>query len=389
MKSGGGEQMIKVWALRHFKSVKDEPKLELGKLTVFTGSNSSGKSTIIQSLLLTAQTLQSPVVTRPIVLNGHILRLGNFNDILSNGTDASSIEIGFQLSLDQEDATFLAQSTRPSSRIHPPIFREINSVSCNFNFSAQGDGGNGDVMQLQPRVEQCDVTVTARGKEIKLGFKRRSKSFKELMRELSIADTSNIDPDNEAFKYEITDFPNGALSPTRRLISERPLVNIGKTVGALLSHFLPNRLCIVYDEIEEQAEEFRNLLRGQFGYRPIELDSDDQSLMNDHVKTIVIEVLDSFNSSTAPFSPTTKRQFQSALDALHSEFSIEALRRCYTTLTALSLRNKLVQAMIEREGDIEKAFKQGKNQYISHHSPSYPATLKPELTISSNFSRNA
>ena len=60
--------MLQNCTLEHFKSVYDRVTLPLAPLTVFAGANSSGKSTLIQSLLLTAQTVQSPVGSRSIVL---------------------------------------------------------------------------------------------------------------------------------------------------------------------------------------------------------------------------------------------------------------------------------------------------------------------------------
>lgn len=51
--------MIKKWIIENFKSVNNRTILEFTPLTVFAGANSSGKSTIIQSLLLTTQTITS------------------------------------------------------------------------------------------------------------------------------------------------------------------------------------------------------------------------------------------------------------------------------------------------------------------------------------------
>ena len=64
--------MILEWTLGNFKSVRQTPKLKLSPLTILCGANSSGKSTIIQSILMISQTLGSPNVTRPLVLNGGV-----------------------------------------------------------------------------------------------------------------------------------------------------------------------------------------------------------------------------------------------------------------------------------------------------------------------------
>lgn len=76
--------MITKWNISNFKSIRDETELSLGKLTVFAGANSSGKSTFIQSILLVAQTLEHKVRSLPIVLNGPLVSLGQYEDLKFN-----------------------------------------------------------------------------------------------------------------------------------------------------------------------------------------------------------------------------------------------------------------------------------------------------------------
>lgn len=112
--------MIKKWRLDNFKAigafdavrpvlVKREGKadkildaLEFGKLTVFTGANSSGKSTIIQSILLMMQTLANRGDV-PLQLNGDLLSLGTVSDVWHNSqfeqADGSPILLRFQMTL--------------------------------------------------------------------------------------------------------------------------------------------------------------------------------------------------------------------------------------------------------------------------------------------------
>lgn len=90
--------MIASWRLKNFKSVAEETELEFLPLTIFSGANNSGKSTVIQSILLTTQTIQNAVVERPVVLNGHMARLGSFTDLVSGANESKHITIGFSLS---------------------------------------------------------------------------------------------------------------------------------------------------------------------------------------------------------------------------------------------------------------------------------------------------
>ena len=68
--------MIREWKLGNFKSLARTTDIPLRGLTVLAGANSSGKSSLIQSILLVAQTLSSKVRQRHLVLNGEFVKLG-------------------------------------------------------------------------------------------------------------------------------------------------------------------------------------------------------------------------------------------------------------------------------------------------------------------------
>ena len=74
--------MLKTWGLSNFKSIQNAD-LELAPLTILTGTNSSGKSSFIQSILLIAQTMRNNFSERSLVLNGDFVDLGQFEDIRS------------------------------------------------------------------------------------------------------------------------------------------------------------------------------------------------------------------------------------------------------------------------------------------------------------------
>jgi predicted ATPase len=78
--------MLKRWSIENFKSFRDKTDVELAPINVFAGANSSGKSTIIQSILLLKQTLQYAPANRAIALNGPILKLGTFEDVKNAGS---------------------------------------------------------------------------------------------------------------------------------------------------------------------------------------------------------------------------------------------------------------------------------------------------------------
>lgn len=83
------------WGIRDFKGLKDASvDTRPGKLTVLTGVNSSGKSSVLQSLLLATQSLYSELT---VVLNGPLVRLGEATDLVREGASSRSVQFAFEL----------------------------------------------------------------------------------------------------------------------------------------------------------------------------------------------------------------------------------------------------------------------------------------------------
>lgn len=74
--------MFKQLTLQGFKSFVEEGTVALRPITLLTGVNSSGKSSIFQSLLLLKQSFEAPPIEfAGLALNGPCLSLGSFRDI--------------------------------------------------------------------------------------------------------------------------------------------------------------------------------------------------------------------------------------------------------------------------------------------------------------------
>lgn len=91
--------MLQEWSVTGFKSIRSAPALSLTKINVFAGANSSGKSSLLQSILLLKQTLQYGAPNRPLSLNGPILRLGTFDDVIFASADEKEVALGFRFDL--------------------------------------------------------------------------------------------------------------------------------------------------------------------------------------------------------------------------------------------------------------------------------------------------
>ena len=93
--------------LENFKSVNNAT-VALRPLSVVVGRNSSGKSTLLQSVLALAQAVRNKSNSSQFPLNGEYVRLGTFGEVLSfqNTIDHPEIAIGFSVAADSRSPRF-------------------------------------------------------------------------------------------------------------------------------------------------------------------------------------------------------------------------------------------------------------------------------------------
>lgn len=87
-----------------------ERAINLQPYTILCGSNSSGKSSLIQGILLLCQTFGRRFQDNTIILNGNIVRLGSFNDIKRHLSESNKIKIGFSIPLNIPHRTHLEKT---------------------------------------------------------------------------------------------------------------------------------------------------------------------------------------------------------------------------------------------------------------------------------------
>lgn len=260
--------MINKWILNNFKSIDREKELEFRPLTIFTGANSSGKSTILQSILLVTQTLQSPIASRSIVLNGWFKKFGSYSDIVNQKDYNKNVEIGFSL---------LNNVPMRYSHYYSPWSDEIRSVGCKFEVSAHCDE------DLQPFLNKL---------EMKSEFEKSSESQMTITKDDSKSDKERkiIDsnkgktPDID-FGYKIDtdfDFRRRYYGATRDLT---PL-------GVGINHFLPNYMVAYYNRIERFKEYLRMMNSSASTYSRLDSAEEMQliSIIKEKAKKIIEEI---------------------------------------------------------------------------------------------------
>ena len=89
--------MIKKLAINQFKCV-DSVELELAALNLFTGPNSTVKSTLIQAVLLVAQCIRRGEMRHgESLLNGEFVKLGTAQDVRNIYTNRKQCKISIEM----------------------------------------------------------------------------------------------------------------------------------------------------------------------------------------------------------------------------------------------------------------------------------------------------
>lgn len=83
--------------VRNLKSIEDSGRIALRPLTFLMGPNSSGKSTVLQAILLARQTVDARDITNPLVLEGKYANIGSYNEFIhKHGRERRlALEFGF------------------------------------------------------------------------------------------------------------------------------------------------------------------------------------------------------------------------------------------------------------------------------------------------------
>ena len=94
-------EMITHIRMKNFKSWADSGAVELAPLTGFFGTNSSGKSSLLQMLLLLKQTAERSDAEEVIFFGGNnsLVNLGNFREVIHGHNVDAPLELGFKCTL--------------------------------------------------------------------------------------------------------------------------------------------------------------------------------------------------------------------------------------------------------------------------------------------------
>jgi predicted ATPase len=154
--------MINRLSLKNFKGFESLDNLEIKPVTVLCGTNSSGKSSILQSILLLKQTLESQMPNQLLLLNGRLVHLGPFEEVIFDRESDRRLGLELEFCLNVRDSS----DPRTSDRV--PIefllreltqINEIDSVAFRFRVEIKSSRQSAEEAQLRPlQVENLEFS---------------------------------------------------------------------------------------------------------------------------------------------------------------------------------------------------------------------------------------
>lgn len=169
-----GEVPIRELVVRGFKSHRDQKSIEMRPLTILAGANSSGKSSVMQPLLLLKQTFDSPFDPGPLKLDGpnvYFTEPSQFLCYRKGHGRSDRFEIGvtlddgwhIRMAFRPQDHGILRDSTTYRHGEREVILREGHEIKADehsfFGFPDQAESGPFVGLRLGPLV----VPVSTRG----------------------------------------------------------------------------------------------------------------------------------------------------------------------------------------------------------------------------------
>ena len=308
--------MITKWKVFNFKSIREETELDLGRLTIFAGANSSGKSTFIQSILLVAQTLAHKVGSRSVVLNGALTSLGQFDDLKSNGGEPDQITIKCTCRPlpDQDAATGRRSQFAPRGAIYyGPRSNQLQEIACEISFDADPSNSERDLFQIQPRLFATQLSCISRDddnidQKAEISIHHSGIAISEIEGADGLSEIDDQLRTSLAYAVELDENSMDEVKEDFRS---------AKPIGCVLRHFLPERIIYNIDTIEEDANAITMALqddgRRAFGLRR---SMGREILLSEDIIAVLREVLE----GTIDFDQTFKNKHrQESLIGAESE----------------------------------------------------------------------
>lgn len=124
--------MLRKYKVSNFKAFGKPDAMPVRPITLIYGPNSSGKSTIVQSLLLLKQTLEEAINVDTVLLPiGNLVNLGEYSDFIHkhDGHQELSYEIFFDLNITSEPD----EETEKNNNLFLKVLENFDCMQVNFS----------------------------------------------------------------------------------------------------------------------------------------------------------------------------------------------------------------------------------------------------------------
>ena len=147
--------MITEFRAQNFKSWKNTGKIQIAPLTGFFGANSSGKTSLLQTLLMLKQTVERPPNWNGVIDFGDdnsLVNLGNFDDLIHQHKRDIPLEISL--------------SWKFSEKLSIADIKEVDTLS--FELSVFDNENSVPSVSFNYRIGEKNFTVEWNGQDVRL-----------------------------------------------------------------------------------------------------------------------------------------------------------------------------------------------------------------------------
>jgi len=135
--------------VRSFKCFQDLD-LPLNKLTLLTGFNAAGKSTVLQTILLLAQTLRTDSRTGRLRLNGPLVRLGSPGEVVNQKQGGTNLTLGVETETVDVRWSFRVDDDEDRRSLN------VESILIRTPETSKSLKRAGDLLELLPRAPEAE-----------------------------------------------------------------------------------------------------------------------------------------------------------------------------------------------------------------------------------------
>lgn len=245
--------MLSRWGIWNFKSIGTGVELKFRKITLLVGANSSGKSSIVQTVLLLKQTFQYGQRGTAVLLNGPLVRLGNFDDVRNAQNRQRSFSLLFDLTVNEELLRQLANRPKSGGLLSISSAPQIKRIEASFQVGV-GSKTKDELQLQQPFLRNSVLTVD------------HTTGKKEMRSEIEVRRARPTPPEQRTYSsirkgkgQKLTDLRVSRISRDLKeeLSQARPRF---MDHGAYSRFFLPESIFVSYDAKLKAASEIAEYL---------------------------------------------------------------------------------------------------------------------------------